>query len=182
MILVSNRKIIIKQGDITEETSDAIVNAANQQLLHGGGVAGAIVRKGGAVIQQQSREIIRKIGFVPTGKAVITDAGKLPCKFVIHTVGPRMGEGNEDFKLRRSIWSALTLADLYNLKSISMPAVSSGIFGFPKDRCGKILIQTAVDFLSKGNTSLDTVIMCNYDDETYRIFLQEEENFKKKNN
>jgi len=149
VIQINNRKIIIKQGDITEETSDAIVNAANQQLFHGGGVAAAIVRKGGAVIQQQSREIIKKIGFVPTGKAVITDSGKLPCKFVIHTVGPRMGEGNEDAKLRSAIWNALTLADLYNLKSISMPAVSSGIFGFPKDRCAKILIQTAVDFFEQ---------------------------------
>jgi O-acetyl-ADP-ribose deacetylase (regulator of RNase III) len=103
--------------------------------------AAAIVRKGGEVIQEESDKIIESIGLVPVGSAVITTAGKLPCKAVIHTVGPRMGEGNEDHKLRRAVRSCLLLASEKGFRSISMPAISSGIFGFPKDRCAKILVE-----------------------------------------
>ena len=165
------QKIIIKKGDITKEQVDAIVNAANSHLKHGGGVALAIVRAGGQEIQKESDEIIKKIGFLPTGNAVITNAYRLPCKFVIHTVGPIYGEGNEDEKLSRAVYNSLYLAHLYNLKSIALPAVSSGIFGFPKDRCAKILIDTAVDFLSSVNTSIEKVIFCLFDDETFNYFL-----------
>ncbi|ADQ41900.1 Appr-1-p processing domain protein [Caldicellulosiruptor acetigenus I77R1B] len=165
------QKIIIKKGDITKEQVDAIVNAANSHLKHGGGVALAIVKAGGQEIQKESDEIIKKIGFLPTGNAVITNAYRLPCKFVIHTVGPIYGEGNEDEKLSRAIYNSLYLAHLYNLKSIALPAVSSGIFGFPKDRCAKILIDTAVDFLSSINTSIEKVIFCLFDDETFNYFL-----------
>lgn len=165
------QKIIIKKGDITKEQVDAIVNAANSHLKHGGGVALAIVKAGGQEIQKESDEIIKKIGFLPTGNAVITNAYRLPCKFVIHTVGPIYGEGNEDEKLSRAIYNSLYLAHLYNLKSIALPAVSSGIFGFPKDRCAKILIDTAVDFLSSVNTSIEKVIFCLFDDETFNYFL-----------
>lgn len=165
------QKITIKKGDITKEQVDAIVNAANSHLKHGGGVALAIVRAGGQEIQKESDEIIKKIGFLPTGNAVITNAYRLPCKFVIHTVGPIYGEGNEDEKLSRAVYNSLYLAHLYNLKSIALPAVSSGIFGFPKDRCAKILIDTAVDFLSSINTSIEKVIFCLFDDETFNYFL-----------
>src|SRR5204862_4217538 len=135
---VDNDKIIrLVKGDITERDVDVIVNAANSYLKHGGGVAAAIVRKGGAIIQEESD----KIGFVPVGSAVITGAGKLPCKAVIHTVGPRMGEGDEDNKLLRALRSTLTLAAEKGFKSISVPAISSGIFGFPKDKCAKILVE-----------------------------------------
>ncbi|ADQ03651.1 Appr-1-p processing domain protein [Caldicellulosiruptor owensensis OL] len=164
------QKIIIKKGDITKEQVDAIVNAANSHLKHGGGVALAIVRAGGQEIQKESDEIIKKIGFLPTGNAVITNAYRLPCKFVIHTVGPIYGEGNEDEKLYRAIYNSLYLAHLYNLKSIALPAVSSGIFGFPKDRCAKILIDTAIDFLSSVTTSIEKVIFCLFDDETFDYF------------
>lgn len=163
-------KIIIKKGDITKEQVDAIVNAANSKLQHGGGVALAIVKAGGYEIQKESDEIIKKIGMLPTGKAVITNAHKLPCKFVIHTVGPIYGEGNEDEKLRMAILSCLTLADLYNLKSIAFPAVSSGIFGFPKDRCAKILVDTSYEFLKNNTTSIEKVVFCLFDEETYGYF------------
>jgi len=165
------QKIIIKKGDITKEQVDAIVNAANSHLKHGGGVALAIVRTGGQEIQKESDEIIKKIGFLPTGNAVITNAYRLPCKFVIHTVGPIYGEGNEDEKLSRAIYNSLYLAHLYNLKSIALPAVSSGIFGFPKDRCAKILIDTSIDFLSSIKTSIEKVVFCLFDDETFNYFL-----------
>lgn len=175
MITIGKRQILIKHGDITAETTDAIVNPANSCLQHGGGAAAAIVRAGGAIIQEQSNALIRKIGSVPVGKAVITDAGSLPCKFVIHTVGPRWGEGDEAAKLRKAVWNSLTLADLYNLQSISLPAISSGIFGFPKPECAKIIIQTCTEFLHQPEISLQQVVLCNHDEETYRIFLAEEQ-------
>jgi O-acetyl-ADP-ribose deacetylase (regulator of RNase III) len=158
------------QGDITERDVDAIVNAANSYLQHGGGVAGAIVRKGGNVIQEESD----KIGFTTVGTAAITTAGRLPAKFVIHAVGPRMGEGDEDSKLKSAVVSSLQLASQKKLASISLPAISSGIFGFPKDRCAKILIETAVDFLNthKGS-SLRVVEFCIYDDLTLGYFKEE---------
>lgn len=174
MICVDDKKILIKQGDITAETTDAIVNPANSQLLHGGGAALAIARKGGAVINAQSRDLIRRIGEVPVSKAVMTDAGQLPCKFVIHTVGPVWGEGDEPDKLRRAVWNVLTLAELYNLRSVSMPAISSGIYGFPKPLCAQILLSVARDFLSQSGISLQEVVMCNFDSTTVEFFRTEE--------
>ncbi len=161
------------QGDLTHRDVDAIVNAANPHLRHGGGVAGAIVRKGGKSIQDESD----KIGFVPVGHAAITGAGRLPAKFVIHAVGPRMGEGDEDNKLRDAIISSLQLASEKKLASISFPAISSGIFGFPKDRCAKILVRESQDFLKKhASSSLSVVEFCIYDDETLEHFRKEFEN------
>jgi O-acetyl-ADP-ribose deacetylase len=151
-IKLGNNKILrIVKGAITERNVDAIVNAANSYLKHGGGVAAAIVRKGGAIIQQESDKIVtgRDGSLVPVGSAVITTAGKLPCKAVIHTVGPRMGEGNEDYKLRKAVKSSLLLASENGFRSVSMPAISSGIFGFPKDRCAKILIEEKYCFIRR---------------------------------
>ena len=171
MIHIDGKNISIKQGDITAETTDAIVNPANSQLLHGGGAARAIAVKGGPVIEEQSRRLIDRIGEVPTGKAVMTDAGRLPCKFVIHTVGPVWGEGGEPEKLRRAVWNVLTLAELYNLRSVSMPAISSGVFGFPKPLCAEILLATTAEFLKQPAVRLDEVVMCNHDRQTTEIFL-----------
>ena len=171
MIHIDGKNISIKQGDITAETTDAIVNPANSQLLHGGGAARAIAVKGGPVIEEQSRRLIERIGEVPTGKAVMTDAGRLPCKFVIHTVGPVWGEGDEPEKLRRAVWNVLTLAELYNLRSVSMPAISSGVFGFPKPLCAEILLATAAEFLKQPAVKLSEVVMCNHDRQTTEIFM-----------
>lgn len=158
------------KGDITEREVDAIVNAANSHLQHGGGVAGAIVRKGGQVIQKESD----RIGFVPVGHAAITSAGRLPCKYVIHAVGPRMGEGDEDNKLRNAILNSLKLASGKALKSISIPAISSGIFGFPKDRCAEILVREAANYFRENpKTSLEIIEFCIYDDITLEHFKRE---------
>lgn len=170
MIRIGGKVILVKQGDITAETTDAIVNPANSQLLHGGGAARAIAVKGGPVIDEQSRRLIDRIGEVPTGKAVITDAGRLPCKFVIHTVGPVWGEGGEPEKLRSAVWNVLTLAELYNLRSVSMPAISSGVFGFPKPLCAEILLATTAEFLKQPAIRLAEVVMCNHDQKTTDIF------------
>ena len=179
--LNNNNKIIrLVKGDITEREVDAIVNAANSYLRHGGGVAAAIVRKGGAIIQQESN----KIGFVPVGFAAITTAGKLPCKAIIHAVGPRMGEGDEGNKLRKAVRSSLILASEKGYVSISMPAISSGIFGFPKDRCARILINEVKRFLeddddSNTTSSIETVEFCIIDNETVDYFEKEFANMKK---
>lgn len=165
-----DKRLRLVQGDITDRDVDAIVNAANQYLKHGGGVAGAIVRKGGNIIQEESD----KIGFTPVGSAVITTAGNLPSRYVIHAVGPRMGEGDEDTKLKNAVINALELASLKGLKSISMPAISSGIFGFPKDRCAKILVNEAAEYLKKfPGTSIETIEFCIYDDMTMEYFIKE---------
>jgi O-acetyl-ADP-ribose deacetylase len=173
--LVDKKKIIrLVKGDITERTVDVIVNAANSYLKHAGGVAGAIVRKGGGIIQKESD----KIGFVPVGSSVVTGAGKLPCKAVIHAVGPKIGEGDEDAKLRSSVSSSLTLASERNFRSISMPAISSGIFGFPKARCAEILVEEAKKHLMSNATSLEIIEFCVIDDEIKDYFKKEFANLK----
>lgn len=156
------------EGDITEMETDAIVNAANSYLKHGGGVAGAIVRKGGRIIQEESD----KIGYCPVGQAVITAAGSLKAKYVIHAVGPRMGEGNEDEKLKNATLNSLKLADQNNLKSLAFPAISTGIFGFPVARAARIMLETAIDYL-KGKTGLQKVIFCLFGKESAAVFEEE---------
>ena len=156
--------------DLAERDVDAIVNAANSHLQHGGGVAGAIVRKGGQIIQEESD----RIGFVPVGGAAITSGGKLRARQVIHAVGPRMGEGDEDAKLRKAINSVLALAAERGLTSISVPAISAGIFGFPKDRCARILVSETVRFLKrKPESSLDLIEFCIFDQEALGLFKGE---------
>jgi len=168
--VIGGKTLRLVQGDITERDVDAIVNAANSRLQHGGGVAGAIVRKGGHIIQEESD----RIGYVPVGGAAITGAGRLPCRYVIHAVGPRMGEGDEDSKLKGAVLSSLKLASGKGLKSISLPAISSGIFGFPKDRCAEILVRAASTYLRENpESSLELVEFCVYDDLTMGYFRKE---------
>ena len=166
---VNNKTLKLVKGDITERTTDAIINAANSYLKHGGGVAAAIARKGGKTIQEQSDQI----GFVPVGGAAITDGGSLHCKSVIHAVGPQMGEGDEDNKLKNAVNSIMQLATAKQFASISIPALSSGIFGFPKDRCAKILVTESQKFLQSQYTSINLVEFCIFDDETYQHFENE---------
>ncbi|MGB9694603.1 MAG: macro domain-containing protein [Caldisericaceae bacterium] len=147
----------VVNGDITQEDVDAIVNAANGYLSHGGGVALAIVRAGGAVIQDESNAIVRKNGPLKTGEAVLTSGGNLKAKYVIHTVGPQWGEGDEDRKLRDAIVAVLTIAKDNGFRSISIPAVSCGIFGFPKERGTEIIVRTVLDFIKSNVTSLEKV-------------------------
>ena len=163
----SNRTLRLVQGDITERDVDAIVNAANSRLQHGGGVAGAIVKKGGQIIQQESN----KIGPVSVGSSAVTGAGKLPCKAIIHTVGPRMGEGDEASKLKNAINSTLQTAIQHAYRSISIPAISAGIFGFPKDQCAEILVgETGKILASDQEFSLETIEFCIFDNETLNYF------------
>jgi len=167
---IGSAVIRLVSTDLTERDVDAIVNAANSRLQHGGGVAGAIVRKGGQVIQEESDAI----GGLPVGGAAMTSAGKLKARRVIHAVGPMMGEGDEDSKLARAITSALKLASEKGFKSISVPAISAGIFGFPKDRCAKILVGETVAFLKGGaGASLRLIEFCITDSDAYGFFRKE---------
>lgn len=153
------------EGDITEMETDAIVNAANAHLTLGGGVAGAIRRKGGPQIQNECN----RIGGTFVGGAVITTAGNLKARYVIHAVGPRMGEGNEDEKLRNATLNSLKVADENNLKSISFPAISTGIFGYPIERCAEVMLRTTIDYL-KGQTSLEKVVFCLFGEQSFQVF------------
>ena len=167
-IKVKNSLLKLQQGDITELETDAIVNAANSQLILGGGVAGAIRRKGGPKIQEECN----KIGGTYIGGAVITTGGNLKAKYVIHAVGPRMGEGNEDEKLKNATINSLKLMDENNLKSISFPAISTGIFGYPIDRCAKIMINTVKNYL-KGDTQIRSVTFCLFTQTDFEVFERE---------
>ena len=174
--LPAGQSICVVQGDLTEEPVDAIVNAANEHLAHGGGVAGAIVRRGGCEIQEQSNAWIARYGPVQTGTAAITTGGALPCRFVIHAVGPVWGSGDEENKLAGAVRSALEMAERHELASISMPAISSGIFGFPKNLCAQVMVRTVREYLeSKPGGPIWTVTLCNIDSLTADIFRMEAE-------
>jgi O-acetyl-ADP-ribose deacetylase (regulator of RNase III) len=161
-----NRTILeLVQGDITDLDADAIVNAANAALQLGGGVAGAIRRKGGAKIQEECN----RIGGTHVGGAVITTGGKLKAKNVIHAVGPRHGEEHADGKLKDATLNSLILAEKHNLESIAFPAISTGIFRFPKERCATIMLSTTIAYL-EGPAELDRVVYCLFDHETFGIF------------
>jgi O-acetyl-ADP-ribose deacetylase (regulator of RNase III) len=154
--MIKGTKIRLMQGDLTELDTDAIVNAANAQLILGGGVAGAIRAKGGPGLQEECN----RIGGTKVGGAVITGAGNLKTRFVIHAVGPRMGEGNEDEKLRQATINSLERAAEKGLHSLAFPAVSTGIFGFPKDRCANIMLRATIDWISEKETSVSEVVFC----------------------
>lgn len=161
-----NQTIIrLVKGDITELDVDAIVNAANAQLILGAGVAGAIRTKGGSEIQEECN----RIGGTFVGGAVITTAGNLPAKYVIHAVGPKMGEGNEDEKLENATQNSLDIASLYNLQSIAFPAISTGIFGYPVERSASVMLSKTIEFI-KINTKIESVIFCLWDDKTFSVF------------
>jgi len=169
---LNGKTIQVVMGDITEEKVDAIVNAANRNLSHGGGVAGAIVKKGGYIIQEESNKIIEKRGPLETGDAIITTGGNLNAKYVIHTVGPVWGEGDEENKLRKAIESALQVATENLLESISIPAVSCGIFGFPKKRGTKIIYKTVKNYLKNRKTTLKLVRLIGIGDEIPNLFKE----------
>jgi O-acetyl-ADP-ribose deacetylase (regulator of RNase III) len=151
LLLESGRTIELHgPGDITAETTDAIVNAANSSLLGGGGVDGAIHRAGGAAILAECRQIVSKIGSLSAGKAVITTGGNLSAKYVIHTVGPiyRDGERGEAEQLASCHRECIRLADEHGLQSLSFPAISTGAFGYPVSPAAMIAISSTLEALA----------------------------------
>jgi O-acetyl-ADP-ribose deacetylase (regulator of RNase III) len=144
--LPSGQTLALYQGDLTEERVDVIVNAANAQLAHGGGLAGAIVRRGGRAIQDESDAWVQQHGQAGHDKPALTGPGQLPCKAIIHAVGPVWGSGDEDAKLRTAYTAALQLAHAQGFTSIAFPSLSTGIFGFPVERAAPIAVQAVTDF------------------------------------
>ena len=172
--LTSGQIVRLIYGDLTEEKVDAIVNAANAQLGHYGGVAGAIVRAGGQEIQAESDHWVQEHGPASHDRPAITNAGRLPCRYVIHAVGPIWGEGDEDSKLRAAVTSSLTLADEKALTSLSLPAISCGIFGFPKDRGAQVILDAIVDFFAHmPDSSLSEVRITLIDEPSVAVFVDE---------
>ncbi|SNR58692.1 macro domain-containing protein [Desulfurobacterium atlanticum] len=171
LLIVDKDGVLIQvvQGDITQENVDAIVNPANSSLKHGGGIAGAIIRKGGRIIQEESD----RIGFLPTGKAVYTGAGNLKAKYVIHTVGPVWGEGDEERKLRSAVSSVFDVARKISVKSISIPAISTGIFGYPKKEGVYVIVDQVLKEIEKDASYLEKVRLIAIDDETVALFKDE---------
>jgi len=161
------------QGDITKITADAIVNAANSSLLGGGGVDGAIHRAGGKAILEACIKIRDRQGGCKTGDAVITTAGNLPAKYVIHTVGPvwNGGKKGEETLLASAYRNSLRLAAENDVTSIAFPGISTGIYHFPKQRAAEIAIATTQDFLkNNANTAIKKVIFVCFDAESYEIY------------
>ena len=170
--LPSQRTLEIAQGDLTQEKVDAIVNAANERLMHGGGIAAAISRAGGPRIDQESSEWIKKHGLVSHAEPAYTTGGELPARFVIHAVGPIWGCGDEDRKLVDAIQGSLRCAARLNFQTIAFPAISTGIFGFPKDRAARLFFQAIPDYFEKTPTaSLQWVKVVLWDQASVDIFL-----------
>ena len=163
--------IQIVQGDITIEKVDAIVNAANEHLQHGGGVAWAISKKGGRIIQQESDAWIRKHGPISHSVPAWTSGGLLPAKYVIHAVGPVWGDGDEDNKLSEAVTGSLRVADELKCESIAMPAISTGIFGFPKDRAAEIIFASIQKYFESNISNLKAVKMLLFDQATVKVFI-----------
>lgn len=167
-------KLEVIKGDITKITVDAIVNAANSSLMGGGGVDGAIHRAGGPAILEECRKIVARQGGCPTGEAVITTAGKLPAKFVIHTVGPvwRGGNNNEEKLLANCYRNSLRIAAENNCKSVAFPCISTGVYGFPMDKAALIAAQTVKEFLAKTD-SIEKVLFVCFDDANFGFIAQQ---------
>jgi O-acetyl-ADP-ribose deacetylase (regulator of RNase III) len=167
--VLNGMTVELVQGDITDLDADAIVNAANSQLILGAGVAGAIRRKGGPSIQEECLAI----GYCEVGDAVITGGGHLKARHVIHTVGPRMGEGSEAGKLANATRASLNLAERNGLRSIAFPAISTGIFGYPLEGCAEVMLRVVFDFTFEDVQNLEHIVLCLYDDHAFSVFEAE---------
>lgn len=177
MVMVSvqiNQSVLrLKQGDITKEETDSIVNAANSSLMGGGGVDGAIHRAGGPAILAECKKIVAEQGRLPTGQAVITTGGNLKAKYVIHTVGPvwQGGTQNEAQLLRNAYLNSLKLAKAKGIQRVSFPSISTGAYGYPVKEAAKVALQAVVDFLNQ-DTSLKEINFVLFSDEVYAIYEQ----------
>ena len=171
--LSTGQTLQIVQGDISTEEVDAIVNAANEHLQHGGGVAWAISKRGGSTIQRESDEWIRTKGTVSHAHPAWTSGGLLPARYVIHAVGPVWGEGDEDAKLLAAVTGSLRVADELELHSIAFPAISTGIFGFPKEHAAKIILGAIETYFEENTPSgIEVVRLVLFDQSTADAFLQ----------
>ena len=169
---INQAKLVITQGDITRQTTDAIVNAANSSLMGGGGVDGAIHRAGGPAILAECRQIVALQGNLPTGRAVITNGGNLKAKFVIHTVGPVWYGGNrgEAELLKCAYQESLKVAKENRLASVSFPSISTGAYGYPVNQAAKLALETVISFLRESDTSVKEVVFVLFDSRTFEAY------------
>jgi len=164
-VIIDQAKLYVTQGDITRQSTDAIVNAANSGLMGGGGVDGAIHRAGGPAILQECKQFVARQGRLPTGKAVITTGGNLKAKYVIHTVGPiwHGGSKGEPELLASAYRESLKIAAESNLTSVSFPSISTGAYGYPIDRAARVALDAVIAFLGENATSLREVVFVLFD-------------------
>jgi len=172
-VFPSGQMLQIVQGDLTTEEVDAIVNAANAGLQHGGGVAGAIARRGGPQIQAESNAWVRQHGPVEHAHPAVTSAGDLPCRYVIHAVGPVWGEGNENAKLAAAVTGSLETAQRLGLASLALPAISTGIYGFPKEQAAQVIVGAIAGYLTQNPASgIQLVRLTLFDQPSVDAFVQ----------
>lgn len=171
-VFPTGQTIQIVQGDITTEQVDAIVNAANEHLQHGGGVAWAISQKGGPAIQKESDAWIRQHGPVPHARPAWTSGGHLPAKYVIHAVGPVWESSDDDKKLAEAVTGSLRVADELKCSSLAMPAISTGIFGFPKDRAAGIIFTSVEKYFESNSSNVKLVRLILFDRATVDVFVK----------
>lgn len=171
--LPTGQTLQIVQGDITAEATDAIVNAANAHLRHGAGVAGAVSRGGGAAIQEESDRWVQTHGPVGHANPAWTSGGQLPAHVVIHAVGPVWGEGDEEAKLSAAVTGSLHLADELKLASLALPAISTGVFGFPKEGAAGIILGALENyFVRNPHSGLQQIRIVLFDGPTLEAFLK----------
>lgn len=172
-IFETGKVLQILLGDITKEHVDVIVNAANAYLQHGGGVAGVISLKGGSIIQMESDQWLEENGPVQHASPAYTSGGDLPCKYVIHAVGPIWGEGDEDKKLAEAVAGSLVLGDQLGLSSIAFPTISTGIFRFPIERAAKIILEAFRTYIKQNPAAnLGQIRLVLYDQQSLYVFLR----------
>lgn len=171
--LINKTRVSLLQGDITRQSTDAIVNAANSGLMGGGGVDGAIHRAGGPAILEECKQIVSRQGRLPTGEAVITTGGNLKARHVIHTVGPvwHGGQSGEPELLASAYRQSLRVAVANGLKSVSFPSLSTGAYGYPVRLAAAVALETVIDFLHQ-QESLEEVVFVLFDDATYQKYGQ----------
>lgn len=163
--------MFVVQGDVTGQPVDAIVNAANESLAHGGGVAAAIVAAGGRVIQEESDQWVREHGPVGRGRAAVTTAGALQASHVIHVVGPRFEKGQDnEGMLRDATFAALEGADSVKARSLALPAISAGVFGYPQADATKVMAGAVVEWLAEHPDTVEEVRLVGFDAATARDF------------
>ena len=172
---VNGKRLILVQGDITRQAVDAIVNAANSSLMGGGGVDGAIHRAGGPAIIEECRRIVAERGRLPAGQAVITTGGRLPARYVIHTVGPvwRGGGPGEAETLASAYRESLRAAADRGLERVAFPSISTGAYGYPVDRAADVALHAVVDFLQDEDAPVAEVTFVLYDARTLRVYERE---------
>ncbi len=168
---IKTTDLVVLLGDITTQDTDAIVNAANSGLRGGGGVDGAIHRAAGAVIDRQCRAYVKEHGSLPPGKAMWTDGGNLKTKYVIHTVGPIYHSDEESAPILKSAYQeSLRLADELGAKSISFPAISAGVYGYPLEKAARVALDAIADYLRQTESSLSLVQMVCFNEASYTAF------------